>query len=167
MEELSIDETFTVLIADDDYEDRMLIRDAFSENRFRSDLRFVEDGEEVTNYLLRRDDYENPIDSPRPSLLILDLNMPKKDGCETLSFLRGHPEFRSIPVVVFTTSNAGEEVDRAYSLGANSFLTKPVSYTELCNMVNQLVQYWFQMVVLPDSKREQDDGKIDPASTDY
>src|SRR5215211_1811341 len=114
-----------ILLADDDEEDRMLAGDALEESRVVNDLRFVEDGEELLDYLYRRGRYSEPGAAPTPGLILLDLNMPKKDGREALREIKADADLRRIPVVVLTTSKAEEDIYRTYDLGANSFITKP------------------------------------------
>ena len=138
-----------VLIADDDPEDRMLIEDAFEESHLANPLQFVEDGEELMDYLYRRNAYAEPGTSPRPGLILLDLNMPRKDGREALEEIKIDPQLRHIPVVVMTTSKAEEDIIRSYGLGVNSFITKPVSFDGLVDVVKTLAKYWFQIVKLP------------------
>ncbi len=139
----------TVLIADDDPEDRMLIEDAFEESRLVNILQFVEDGEELLDYLYRRNGYSDPSVSPRPGLILLDLNMPRKDGREALKEIKSDPHLRQIPIVVMTTSKAEEDIFRTYDLGVNSFVTKPVTFEGLVEVVKMLGRYWFQIVELP------------------
>ncbi len=141
--------SITILIADDDSEDRMMIRDAFEENRLANDLKFVEDGEELMNYLTRQGKFGNPETSPKPGLILLDLNMPKKDGREALKEIKNSPELRGIPVVVLTTSKAEEDIYRTYDLGVNSFITKPVTFQSLVAIAKELGRYWFEIVELP------------------
>lgn len=139
-----------ILMADDDADDRMLTRDALEESRVLNDLRFVEDGEELMEYLTRRGKYSNPEDSPRPGLILLDLNMPKKDGREALKEIKSDPNLRRIPVVVMTTSKAEEDVFRSYDFGASSFITKPVTFDRLVELMRTLGEYWVEFVELPD-----------------
>ncbi len=139
----------TVVIADDDPEDRMLMEDAFEESRLANTLVFVEDGEELLDYLLRRNGFADPSVSPRPGLILLDLNMPRKDGREALEEIKADPNLRQIPIVVMTTSKAEEDIVRSYDLGVNSFITKPVSFEGLVDVVKMLGRYWFQIVELP------------------
>ena len=138
-----------VLVADDDPEDRMLIEDAFEESRLANKLEFVEDGEDLLDYLNRRNGYSDPSVSPRPGLILLDLNMPRKDGREALKEIKSDPNLRQIPIVVMTTSKAEEDVLRTYDLGVNSFITKPVTFEGLVEVVRMLGRYWFQIVELP------------------
>ncbi len=139
----------TILIADDDSDDRLMISDALRESRVVNDLRFVENGEELIDYLLRRGKYENQGDSPRPGLILLDLNMPKMDGREALKLIKSHDGLKRIPVVVLTTSKAEEDIYRTYNLGVNSFISKPVTFDALVAIVQEIGRYWFEIVELP------------------
>src|SRR5262245_29677477 len=138
-----------ILMADDDDDDRLLAKDALTECRLASDLRFVENGEELLDYLRRRGSYSKTRLSPRPGLILLDLNMPKKDGREALKEIKNDPELRKIPVVVLTTSKADTDIGRVYELGANSFISKPVSFDALVEVMKILCRYWFEIVELP------------------
>lgn len=139
----------TILLADDDLDDCLLIKDALVEARLANDLHFVYDGEELLDYLYRRGRYTEPINSPRPGLILLDLNMPKKDGREALQEIKAIPHLRHIPIVVLTTSKAEEEIYRSYDLGANSFISKPVTFATLVDVMKTLGRYWFEIVELP------------------
>lgn len=139
-----------ILMADDDADDRMLARDALEESRVLNDLRFVEDGEELMEYLTRKGKYSNAEDSPRPGLILLDLNMPKKDGREALKEIKSDPNLRRIPVVIMTTSKAEEDIFRSYDFGASSFITKPVTFDRLVDLMRTLGEYWVEFVELPD-----------------
>ncbi|MGE0826799.1 MAG: response regulator [Candidatus Binatia bacterium] len=141
--------SITILIAEDDEEDRMMVKDAFEESRLVNDLRFVEDGEQLMDYLHRRGAYSDPQTSPVPGLILLDLNMPRKDGRTALREIKEDPELRKIPVVVLTTSKAEQDILRSYDLGVNSFITKPVTLTGLVEVVTTLGKYWFEIVDLP------------------
>jgi CheY-like chemotaxis protein len=138
-----------ILVADDDPEDSLLIKEAFQEGLLVNGLRFVEDGEELLDYLRHRGKYEDPLLSPRPGIVLLDLNMPKKDGREALKEMKADPALKSIPVVVLTTSKAEEDIIRSYDLGANSYITKPVTFLGLVNAVKGLGKYWLEIVELP------------------
>src|SRR3982751_3797434 len=142
----------TILLADDDADDRMLARDALKESRLANDLRYVENGEELMDYLLRRGAYADPAVSPTPGLILLDLNMPRKDGREALREIKSDPRLRHIPVVVLTTSKAEEDIYRTYDLGVNSFITKPVTFEGLVSVMKALGQYWFEIVELPSDR---------------
>jgi CheY-like chemotaxis protein len=138
-------------MAEDDADDRLLVKDALAECQWNADLRFVENGEELLDYLLRQGKYRRAEESPRPRLILLDLNMPRKDGREVLRDIRAHAELRRIPVVVLTTSKADTDIERVYELGANSFISKPVQFDGLVNVMRMLGQYWFKTVELPVS----------------
>ena len=140
-----------LLMAEDDSDDRLLVKDALSECSWHADLRFVSNGEELLDYLLRRGEFVNS-DAPRPGLILLDLNMPRKDGREVLREIKQHAELRRIPVVVLTTSRADTDIESIYALGANSFISKPVQFEQLVNLMKLLAQYWFKTVQLPASK---------------
>jgi CheY-like chemotaxis protein len=139
----------TILYADDDPEDRMLIRDAWQESRLANELHCVEDGEELMDYLHRRGKYAALAGSPLPGMILLDLNMPKKDGREALQEIKSDPTLRSIPTIVLTTSKTGEDILRAYDLGVNSFIVKPVTFQSLVGLTLALSKYWFEIVELP------------------
>jgi CheY-like chemotaxis protein len=141
-----------ILIAEDDAEDRMLVKDALDESRLANDLRFVENGEELLNYLLNKNKYENKTENPLPGLILLDLNMPKMDGREALREIKKHPQLKVIPIVVLTTSQAEEDVLRTYDLGVSSFITKPVTFASLVDIMRTLGKYWFEIVELPHNK---------------
>ena len=141
-----------ILIADDDPEDCMFIRDAFKEGLLVNGLRFVGDGEELMDYLHHQGKYRNPSSSPRPGIILLDLNMPKKDGREALKEIKSDPDLRSIPVVILTTSKEEEDILRSYDLGANSYITKPVTFPGLVNAMKSLGKYWLQIVELPPDR---------------
>jgi CheY-like chemotaxis protein len=140
-----------LLLADDDSDDRLLIKDALEECQWRGEMRCVVNGEELLDYLLRRGAYKgaNP---PRPGLILLDLNMPRKDGRQALREIKADPVLRRIPVVILTTSKADTDIDISYDLGANSFIPKPVRFEDLVNVIRQLGQYWFRTVQLPAIK---------------
>src|SRR5947209_2685555 len=145
----------TILLADDDADDRMLTKEALAESRLANDLRFVHDGEDLLDYLRRRGRYSSPDASPRPGLILLDLNMPRKDGREALREIKSDPNFRSIPIVVLTTSKAEEDICRTYDLGVNSFITKPVTFEGLVSVMKGLGRYWFEIVELPSSSEKE------------
>lgn len=137
-----------LLMADDDPDDCLLTRDAFAEARLVNEISFVSDGQELLEYLRHEAKYAE-IRPPRPNLILLDLNMPRKDGREALQEIKADPALRAIPVVILTTSNAEEEIARVYSLGASSFITKPVLFESMVEIVKSLGQYWFEIVELP------------------
>ena len=141
-----------ILMADDDDDDRLLTRDAVAEAGLGGDLHFVQNGEELLDYLCHRGKYEPPNAAPRPGLILLDLNMPLKDGREALREIRADPELRRIPVVVLTTSQADTDIGAIYELGANSFISKPFQFEALVGVMKMLGQYWFKTVELPAAK---------------
>lgn len=146
---IAIAKPHIILMAEDDSDDRLLAQDALGESGLATDVHFVEDGVELMDYLTRKNKFSRLADTPRPGLIILDLNMPKKDGREALREIRAHPELKKIPVVVFTTSTADTDIARVYELGANSFISKPVAFNSLVSVMKAICQYWFQVVVLP------------------
>jgi CheY-like chemotaxis protein len=138
-----------ILLAEDDADDRLLVKEALAEGRVVNDLRYVEDGEELLDYLRRQGRYADPETSPRPGLVLLDLNMPRKDGREALREIKDDPDLKRIPVVVMTTSKAEEDVLRSYDLGASSYITKPVTFERLVELMKVLGRYWIEFVELP------------------
>jgi CheY-like chemotaxis protein len=141
-----------ILMAEDDSDDRLLVQDAIAECRWEGELRFVEDGEELLDYLCHRGKYSQPAAAPRPGLILLDLNMPKKDGREALREIKTDEELRRIPVVILTTSKADTDVSKIYDLGANSFISKPIEFNALVSLMRVLGQYWFSIVEMPPAK---------------
>jgi two-component system response regulator len=139
-------------MADDDADDRQMTREAFEASRLANDLRFVEDGVELMDYLCRRNKYADPAASPRPGLILLDLNMPKKDGRQALSEIKADPNLRTIRVIVMTTSKAEEDILRTYDLGASSYITKPVTFAALVDVIATMGKYWLEIVELPASE---------------
>jgi CheY-like chemotaxis protein len=139
-------------MADDDSDDRALTREAFEEARLINDLRFVENGEQLLEYLRREGPYAPPAEAPRPGLILLDLNMPRKDGRTVLKELKSDPALRQIPVVILTTSKADEDVYKSYDLGVNSYIVKPVTFEALVDILQTLEKYWFEIVELPPGK---------------
>ena len=136
-------------MADDDADDRLLAKDALAECKLPGELHFVEDGEELLDYLHRRGKYSQLGNSPRPGLILLDLNMPRKDGREALREIKSNSELRKIPVVVLTTSKADTDIAQIYDLGANSFISKPVTFDSLVKVMRILGDYWCDIVELP------------------
>lgn len=143
----------TILVADDDPDDRLLIDDAFAENGVTNPVHTVCDGEELMDYLHRRGRYGQLKNEPFPGVVLLDLNMPKKDGRTALKEIKEDPKLRCIPVVVLTTSKAEEDVVRTYGLGVSSYITKPLTFEGLCEVVRVLSQYWGEIVALPPECR--------------
>ena len=141
----------TILMADDDEEDRELTRDALIESRLANDVRFAVDGQDLLDYLRREGAYADPsVDAPRPGIILLDLNMPKKNGREALAEIKADDALRRIPVVILTTSKDEEDVFRTYDLGASSFITKPVTFGGLVEVMRTWGRYWFEIVELPN-----------------
>ena len=139
----------TILIADDDADDCLLMKRLLKQSRLYNDLRFVEDGEELLDYLHQRGPYSAAGAAPRPGLILLDLNMPKISGREALAEIKTDPNLRTIPIVVLTTSKAQQEIYRSYDLGANSFITKPVNFEAMVEIMRAVTSYWFSIVELP------------------
>ena len=140
----------TILMAEDDPDDRVLTREAMESAHVANDLRFVNDGQYLMDYLRREGDYAGPdVDAPMPGIILLDLNMPRMDGREALAEIKADPELKKIPVVVLTTSKAEEDIVRTYDLGVNSFITKPVTFTGLVEVMQTWSRYWFEIVDLP------------------
>lgn len=142
-------EPVVILLADDDPEDRLLTLRALKRSRLRNEIYTVEDGQELMDYLYQRGPYADPARSPRPGLILLDLNMPRKDGREALQEIKSDSMLRRIPVVVLTTSNAEADILRSYDLGVNAFITKPVTFEELVRVLQVLGDFWFEIVRLP------------------
>jgi two-component system response regulator len=138
----------TILMADDDADDRLLTKEAFEASHLKNDLKFVQDGVELLDYLNRRGQFADPASSPAPSIILLDLNMPKKDGREALAEIRKNPDFNNIRVIVMTTSKAEEDIYKTYNLGAASYITKPVTFEALVDVIRTLGKYWLEIVEL-------------------
>jgi CheY-like chemotaxis protein len=139
-----------ILLADDDSDDREMSRRAFDKNALANELYTVTDGEELMDYLYHRGRFAPPALSPTPGLILLDLNMPKKDGREALAEIKADPALRRIPIVVLTTSKATRDVSRTYDLGSSSYIIKPVSFAALVEVTRLIGLYWFQVVTLPE-----------------
>lgn len=147
----------TIVMAEDDPDDRLLAVDALQEARLANNLYCVENGEELMDYLYRRGKYKNKDDSPRPGIILLDLNMPKKDGREALKEIKEDAYLKQIPVVILTTSKSEEDIYRSYNLGANSYITKPVTFEGLVSIMKDLGKYWFEIVELPTEEGQKDE----------
>lgn len=141
-----------ILYAEDDPEDRMLVEDAMEESRLANELHFVEDGEELMDYLHRRGKYTELSNKPLPGLILLDLNMPKKDGREALEEIKAEPNLRRIPIVVLTTSKAEEDILSSYDLGVSGFIIKPVTFESLVSILKTVTKYWFEIVEPPPQR---------------
>ena len=141
----------TILMADDDEDDRLLTQDALAESRGLNELHFVEDGVELLEYLERKGKFEDKTLSPRPGLILLDLNMPRMDGREALQAIKANPNLKGIPVVILTTSKQEEDMVKGYDLGAASYITKPVTFDGLVELMKTLGKYWVEFVELPST----------------
>ena len=142
--------SMTILVADDDADDRLLISDAFEEHKLSNPIHYVSDGEELMDYLHRRgSSYESMKGEAFPGLILLDLNMPRKDGRAALKEIKEDASFQRIPVVILSTSKSDEDIVHTYGLGVNSFITKPVTFEGLCDVVKALSLYWIEVVALP------------------
>ena len=139
----------SLLIAEDDPNDQLLTREAIEESRCAAEVEFVADGIELLHFLRREDAYATKAGTPLPSLILLDLNMPRMDGREVLKTLKSDPMLGRIPVVIMTNSNADEDIAQAYDLGVSSYVLKPPGFDELVQVMEAICQYWFQTVVLP------------------
>ncbi len=144
--------TVTILMADDDEDDRLLARDALNESKVLNEFYSVEDGVELMRYLRREAHYADGKLYPSPSLILLDLNMPRMDGREALALIKADPALRSIPVIILTTSKAEEDMLRGYELGAASYITKPVTFEKLVELMRSLGRYWIEFVELPNRR---------------
>lgn len=140
-----------ILMADDDEDDRRAVAKAWKTSRAANPIEFVNDGEELMDYLYQRGEFSGLATRARPGLILLDLNMPKKDGREALKEIKADPELRQIPIIVLTTSKAEEDIYRTYDLGANSFITKPVTFSSLVDLIQVIGKYWIEIVELPNN----------------
>lgn len=140
-----------ILMADDDDDDRFLVQEACTEAELNIKVCFVKDGQELLDYLNKDGDYFKGKNAPKPELILLDLNMPRKDGREALSEIKANPNIRSIPIVIFTTSNAEEDIQYAYKLGVSSYITKPTTFDGLVETMKVLGEYWFNITRIPRS----------------
>jgi two-component system response regulator len=138
-----------ILVADDDADDRLMIKDAFEESKLGNPLDFVEDGVQLMEYLNREGPYKHLANQPYPGFILLDLNMPRKDGRTALKEIKESADLHRIPIVILTTSKAEEDIVRTYNLGVNSFICKPVSFDGLVEIVRTVGRYWIEIVALP------------------
>ncbi|KAA2245241.1 response regulator [Chitinophaga agrisoli] len=141
---------FSILIADDDADDREMLKAAFEESNIGHNIKFVENGEELLRYLKRKGSYADDLRHPLPQIILLDLNMPKKDGREALKEIKTDNYLKRIPVIVLTTSQEEKDVKKSYELGVNSFIIKPVTFRKLVEFTQTLWKYWFEFVELPN-----------------
>jgi CheY-like chemotaxis protein len=156
--------SIVILMADDDEDDVLLTQKALRQGKLLNELYCVRDGEELMDYLLHQGAYTDATKAPRPGVILLDLNMPKKDGREALREIKANPDLKDIPIVVFTTSKAEEDIYRSYKLGVNSFITKPVTFERLIDVMQMIGKYWFEIVTLPPEEsrgayRDTSDGR--------
>ncbi|MEP7342448.1 MAG: response regulator [Acidobacteriota bacterium] len=151
--------SLTILVADDDQDDREFIKKAWEKSRVSNHLRFVEDGEELTEYLNHTGRYSDPESAPRPAVILLDLNMPKKNGLEALQEIKANPGLRQVPVIVLTASQAEEDILRSYDLGANSYIAKPVTFEALVKVLRVLGKYWIEIVEVQSDAPSQSSMK--------
>lgn len=138
-----------ILVAEDDPDDRQWIKEALTECRLDQDLRFVDDGEDLMDFLLHRGKYTATGSLVYPGLILLDLNMPRKDGREALKEIKADPRLRHIPVIILTTSRAEEDIFRTYNLGANTVILKPITFDNLVHIMRTVAHYWFEVSELP------------------
>ncbi len=143
-----MEKEIVVLMADDDADDKLMAQEAFAENKLANDLQFVSDGKELLDYLTFRNGY-SPENAPKPDIILLDINMPKMSGIQVLEKIKQDPELKKIPVIMLTTSDADEDIVATYDLGVNSFITKPVTFEKLVEVIANFSQYWFKIVRLP------------------
>ena len=142
--------SITILMADDDHDDQMLTKEALDEAHLSNDIRFVNDGVELLQYLKHEGKFSDPESSPRPGMILLDLNMPRMDGREALALIKKDESLRQIPIVVLTTSSAEEDVFKSYDVGVNSYVTKPVTFEGLTTLMKSFKSYWFSIVEFPE-----------------
>lgn len=149
---------FTILMVDDDPDDRLLFKEACEEVRLRNPIEFLENGEQLVDYLKRQGSYANLQGAPYPGIILLDLNMPLKDGREALEEIKNDAELRHIPIIVLTTSKDEDDILSSYGLGASSYIVKPISLDRLMRVVNSIGEYWVQIVEVPQSDNGDDDN---------
>ena len=142
-----------IVVADDDADDRGMIKDAFEESKLGNPVDFVEDGMQLMEYLRREGKYQHLAGQPYPGFVLLDLNMPRKDGRTALKEIKESAELHRIPIVILTTSKAEEDIIKTYNLGVNSFICKPVSFDKLVDIVKTVGHYWIEIVALPPECR--------------
>ncbi|MBB3697427.1 response regulator [Flammeovirga yaeyamensis] len=138
-----------IICAEDDPDDRMMTQEAFDECELKGDLTFVENGEELMSYLNRNKQFQELENQCLPDLILLDLNMPKKDGKDCISEIKKDPTLKKIPIVVLTTSNDEDDILKTYNLGVSSYITKPVQFDAMVDIFKTIHQYWFNTVRLP------------------
>lgn len=146
---MRLNQPVRIVVADDDADDRMMIKDAFEESKLGNPVDFVEDGVQLMEYLRREGQYSNLAGQPYPGFILLDLNMPRKDGRTVLKEIKESSELHRVPIVILTTSKAEEDIIKTYNLGVNSFICKPVSFEKLVDIVRTVGHYWIEIVALP------------------
>ena len=151
----------TILMVDDDPDDRLLFKEACEEVRLRNPLDFLENGEQLVDYLKRRGNYADREGAPFPGIILLDLNMPLKDGREALEEIKADAELRHIPIIVLTTSKDEDDILSSYGLGASSYIVKPISLDRLMRVVNSIGEYWVQIVEVPTIEGQAENGDED------
>lgn len=147
---------FTILMVDDDPDDRLLFKEACEEVRLRNPLQFLENGEQLVDFLKRQGKYASHADEPYPGIILLDLNMPLKDGREALEEIKADKELRHIPIIVLTTSKDEDDILSSYGLGASSYIVKPISLDRLMRVVNSIGEYWVEIVEVPSLDTEEE-----------
>ncbi|MCH1913536.1 response regulator [Leptospira noguchii] len=147
--EIKNQKTIHILVAEDDPDDRLLMKDGFRENNLANPLHFVKDGEELFEFLQNEGEYSDILKYPKPGIILLDLNMPRMDGREALKTIKSMPKLKKIPVIVLTTSREEEDMFKTYDLGANSFIRKPVEFEAFLETIQALGKYWLEIVELP------------------
>ena len=146
--------TVVILLAEDDEDDYILIKKGLRKAKLSNEIRWVKDGVELMDYLRHTNAYEDISTSPRPCLILLDLNMPRMDGREALKEIKNDESLKTIPTVVLTTSKAEEDIIDTYNLGVNSYVRKPVRFEDFARAISVLGQYWFELVELPPTKKD-------------
>lgn len=147
---------FTILMVDDDPDDRLLFKEACEEVRLRNPLQFLENGEQLVDFLKRKGNYASHADEPYPGIILLDLNMPLKDGREALEEIKADKDLRHIPIIVLTTSKDEDDILSSYGLGASSYIVKPISLDRLMRVVNSIGEYWVEIVEVPSLDTEDE-----------
>lgn len=147
-----LEDMITIHMCDDDPDDRLLFKDAIDEANMLNEISFTRDGQDLLDFLNRAGEHEDLKDKPLPDIILLDLNMPRKDGREALREIKRNEKFKHIPIVVLTTSKQDEDILKSYNLGANSYISKPVTFEKLVELVSRLSDYWFKIVKLPDTR---------------
>ena len=145
--------TFTILLIEDNAADARLVQEALAENKLLLDVQIAPDGEQAMARLLRQGEYR---DTPRPDLILLDLNLPGMDGKEVLHQIKHHPDLKRIPVVILSTSNADRDIVQTYNLSANAYVVKPLDFEQFMHIVRSTTQFWLTVAVIPNGRRVDD-----------